>query len=495
MSQVINYSSLKPAYNIKAKRTFTVVRKYAFLFTLMVAIAGQFEPKLGLLVIPIMIGLLIASFFKGRYWCGNICSHGSYYDSLLLPFSRNTKIPKFMQWTALSLIVMAWFGFRMGTGFMRAAESYGTADFWDKTGVVFVNAYMMVVMVGTTFSLLVSPRMWCNVCPMGFMQKLSHFMGRKAKVTKATEEMVTISDEQQCHKCAKCARVCPMQLSPYNSFNKKNQFDSNNCIKCSTCVGNCPAGILTFSNENTARFITKNVKKEAGENRGRFTTTIHRITALKGDVKEFVFQLSDESIKFKAGQFILVKIQDKPEMFRAFSVSYFDEENNRIGVTVKKAPNGYGSEILFNDFEEGMTVVLEGPLGDEIVIDEKTKKAVFVGGGIGITPFVPLVQDAIERDQIEEVKLIYGVNKESELIYIDKFKAMEKENNKFEFIPVIAFDDKWPGQKGFVTNVLEQLDLTDNVIYMCGPKPMIDASLKTLSQLGVKKEKIRYESA
>lgn len=495
MAPTINYSTLKPAYNIKAKRTFTVVRKYSFIFTLVVALAGQFEPKLGLLVIPIMIGLLIASFFKGRYWCGNICSHGSYYDSLLLPFSRNSKIPKFMQWTALSLIVLAWFGFRMGSGLMHAAESYGTANFWDKTGVVFVNAYMMVVIVGTTLSLLFSPRMWCNVCPMGLMQKMSHYAGKKAKVTRSTEEKVTISDENQCHKCAKCARVCPMQLTPYNSFNDKNQLDSNNCIKCSTCVGNCPAGILTFSNENTAQFITKHVKKEAGENRQRYITKVHRITALKEDVKEFIFQLPDEAITFKAGQFILVKIQDEPEMFRAFSVSHYDEANKRIGVTVKKAPNGYGSEILFNDFKEDMTVVLEGPLGDEIVIDEKSKKAIFVGGGIGITPFVPLVEDAIKREQIEEVKLIYGVNKESELIYIDKFKALEKEHAKFEFIPVIAFDDNWQGEKGFVTNVLEKLDLRDNTIYMCGPKPMINASLSTLNKLGVDDNSIRYESA
>lgn len=490
-----NFTPVKPTYNIKADRTFTVVRKYSFVFTLLVAIVGQFEPKLGLLVIPIMIGLLIASFFKGRYWCGNICTHGSYYDSLLLPFSQNRTIPRFMQWTSLSLLVMVWFGFRMGAGFLHAAELYGSPDFWDKVGVVFVNAYMMVVIVGTTFSLLVSPRMWCNVCPMGFMQKMSHFLGKKSKVTKSTEEKVTISDEHQCHKCAKCSRVCPMQLSPYNSFNEKNQFESANCIKCSTCVGNCPAGLLTLSNENTAQFITRHVKKEAGKNRGRYPAVIHSINSLKNNVKEFIFQLPDQEIIFRAGQFLLVQIQKEPEMFRAFSVSHFDRENMRIGVTVKKAPNGYGSEILFNTFKPGMDVILEGPLGDEIILDNNSKKVVFVGGGIGITPFVPLVNDAIARDSIEEVKLIYGVNQENELIYFDKFKAMERENKKFEFIPVIAFDENWQGEKGFVTSVLERLDLRDSTIYMCGPKPMIDNSLNKLNQLGVDQERIRYESA
>jgi NAD(P)H-flavin reductase/ferredoxin len=495
MEQRFNFSPLKPSYTIKTKRTFTVIRKFAFLFTLLVAFGGQLVPKLGLLVIPVMIGLILTSFFKGRYWCGNICSHGSYYDFLLLPISRNGNIPKFMRWIFLSMVVLAWFGFRMGTGLMNASAAYGDVDFWDKLGKVFVNAYVMVLVVGTTLGLLVTPRMWCNVCPMGIMQKASHFLGRKLKVTRMTEEKVTLADKSQCHICGKCSRVCPMQLTPHKNFDDKNQFDSNNCIKCSTCVENCPAKLLTLSNEQTAEFIKKHTNKEAGKNRRRYSATIHKISELKEDVKEFIFQLPDEPIIFKAGQFILVKIQDEPEMFRAFSVSHFDKEKNRIGVTVKKAPYGYGSEILFYDFKEGMDVTLEGPIGDEIIIDEETKKAVFVGGGIGITPFVPLLEEALDRKEIEEVKLIYGVNKESEFIYTEKFRALAEANEKFIFIPVVAHDVEWPGEKGFVSDMFEKLDLIDNTVYMCGPKPMIDASVKKLRELGVEDEQIRYEAA
>lgn len=495
MSKVFNFTQLKPSYTIKTKRTFTVIRRFAFVFTLLVAFGGQIFPKLGLLVIPVMIGLILTSFFKGRYWCGNICSHGSYYDFLLLPISRNGNIPKFMRWFVLSLLVLAWFGFRMGTGFFNASLAYGEADFWDKLGHVFVNAYVMVLVVGTVLGLLITPRMWCNVCPMGIMQKASHFLGRKSKVTRMTEEKVTLADKMQCHICGKCSRVCPMQLTPHKSFNDKNQFDSSNCIKCSTCVENCPGKLLTLSNEQTAEFITKNINKEAGKNRRRYTSVIQKITNLKDDVKEFIFQLPDEPIKFQAGQFILVKIQDEPEMFRAFSVSHFDKENNRIGVTVKKAPYGYGSEILFHDFAEGMEVILEGPVGNEIILDKESKKVVFVGGGIGITPFIPLLEEALNREEVEEVKLIYGVNKESEFIYTDKFTKMAEEHPNFIFIPVVAYDDNWRGEKGFVSDMFDKLNLEDNTVYMCGPQPMIEASVNKLKQLGVQEDNIRYEAA
>ena len=57
----------------KTKRAFTPLRKYAWLFTLLVAIGGLWEPRLGLLVIAVMAALTITALFKGRYWCGNVC--------------------------------------------------------------------------------------------------------------------------------------------------------------------------------------------------------------------------------------------------------------------------------------------------------------------------------------------------------------------------------------------------------------------------------------
>ena len=491
----IKTASEKPRFNIKANRAFTIIRKYSFFFTLLVAVGGQFEPKIGLLVIPVIIGLILFSFFKGRFWCGNICAHGSLFDSLLLPFSRNSSIPGFFKWKIVSILFLSWFSFRLISRFIRIAGLYGTLAFWDKIGFVFVSSYVMVTLLGGILGLFISPRTWCNFCPMGVMQKASYFLGKKINVTKITDEKITVSDKDQCHKCGKCARVCPMQLVPYENFSGSNQFDNINCLKCSTCVAHCPAQILTLANETTSEFMMKNINREAGKNRKRFETVLLRIRSLKEDVREFIFQLDDRDIKFRPGQFILVKIKDNPEMFRAFSVSFFDEVNSRIGVTVKKVPGGYGTDILFRDFSEGMNVVLEGPVGDELVVDSSTNKALFVGGGIGITPFLPMVKDAVEKENIKEVKLIYGVNREDELIYREEFEKLEKENDKFEFIKVAAFDDKWNGEKGFVTGPMDRLNLDEYKIYMCGPKPMINASLDKLDKLGIDKDRIYYESA
>ncbi len=485
------------AFHIKTNRTFTLIRKYGFLFTLTVAVGGLWYPKLGLLVIPVIIGLLLYSFFKGRFWCGNICAHGSLFDSVFMRFSRNKNIPALFRNKWLGILFFGWFSTKLVTKFIKVAAIYGSASFFDKIGMIFVGSYLMVTILGGTLALFFAPRTWCNFCPMGFMQRYSYRLGKKLGVTKLTDEKVTASRTEMCHSCGKCARVCPMQLTPYTQFTDTNQFDDEACIRCSTCVENCPAHILTLTNEKTAGVLKKHVSLEGYEERQRISAVIETIRQLKDDVAEYTFRfVTPDRVDYKAGQFILVKIKDNPEMFRAYSISSFNEDGRSVSVTVKRVPNGYGTGLISENFKEGDAVILDGPMGRDIVVNKNDKKVLLVGGGIGITPFVPIVRDLIENPgAVTEFKLLYGANKEDELIYSDSFERMETENSAFEFRKIIAFDENWTGRKGFVTDHMEDIDLSEYKVYMCGPPPMVNASIRKLEALGVPSENIRYESA
>ncbi len=59
------------------------ISQYAWIVALLIGIGGQFLPQLGLLVPFIMITLIVMSLFKGKYWCGNFCPHGSLFDNLI----------------------------------------------------------------------------------------------------------------------------------------------------------------------------------------------------------------------------------------------------------------------------------------------------------------------------------------------------------------------------------------------------------------------------
>ena len=60
-------------------------------------ILAWFSPVIGLLALICMIGPVVTSIFKGRWWCGHVCPRGNMYDRLLSKYSPHRPIPKFVR--------------------------------------------------------------------------------------------------------------------------------------------------------------------------------------------------------------------------------------------------------------------------------------------------------------------------------------------------------------------------------------------------------------
>ncbi|HCX63948.1 MAG TPA: ferredoxin--NAD(+) reductase [Eubacteriaceae bacterium] len=483
-------------YYIKTERTFTPTRKYAWIFTVLVAIGGLWEPRLGLLVILIMAGLIGTSFFSGRYWCGNFCPHGSLFDQIIMPISLNKKIPKFLKSKWMIGGFFLFFMFSFSRKIYSVIPLWGEMVFVERLGFVFVTTYLMVLLVGGLFALTVNPRTWCQFCPMGTLQKLSYALGRKTGVAKKTEPKVTISSQEKCHSCGKCSRVCPFQLKPYLEFSDNNQFDNINCIKCGTCVENCPAGILSLETEKEAIQLKEATSIAGYENRQKITAKLSNIINLKDDTKEYVFDFqSPQKVSYEAGQFILVKIEDEPLSYRAYSISSYNEDDSSLSIIVKRVENGYGTSILFDRFNIGDPVELEGPMGDELLIDRSGENLIFIANGIGITPFIAMVKDALlNQPHLKRVTLLHGQRFDHDFLYSDYFKELEKEYPKFTYEEIASRPKSQQYRKGYVTELIKEVELKDAHVYMCGSKNMIVDSYNYLKENGVKKENINYES-
>lgn len=488
--------NIESLYYVQTNRVFTLVRKYAWIFTLTVAFGGLWFPKLGLFVLPVIIGLSLTSFFKGRYWCGNICPHGSLFDAVLLNFSKNREIPKFFKSKFLRIAFFVFFGFQIGRKMINVINIYGQAPFLDKLGFIFVASYLMVTVLGGITSIFYSPRTWCQFCPMGSIQHLSYKAGKTLGVNEEIDKKVTIESTEVCHECGMCSRVCPMQLEPYLEWNENGQLDNEKCIRCNTCVENCPAGILEIKNDAAADFNVWEEGKLDYYKKDEITAVIKDIKEISENIKEFSFRLKNpEEIDVEAGQFILVKVSEKHQMYRAYSIAGIEDNGNLIKVTVMKLSDGYGTSIIFSEFKEGQEIELKGPMGHELIVDNNADNVMLVGGGIGITPFIPIVEDLVNKDtNINNLKLIYGVNEENQFLYREFFEEMDAESDIFEFIPVVAFDDNWGGEKGFVTDVMDKYDLDDYKIYMCGPGPMEAAARQLLDDKDFDQSQLYVES-
>lgn len=227
-----------------AGRVFTQTKRYAWIFVLLVALGGLWEPRLGLLLIPLMLTLMVMGFLKGKYWCGNLCPHGSLFDGIFLPWSRNLNIPVFLRSKILAGLLLTLFIVMLGTRLANVLPTLGQSGFLDKLGFVFVLNYFVVTVAGTVLALLVNPRAWCVVCPMGTFQLLLYRLGSRLRLNRKWDLRLEASNSKECRSCKRCYKACPLELEPYpeNLINKS--FDHGACLRCSTCVQHCPSRVL-----------------------------------------------------------------------------------------------------------------------------------------------------------------------------------------------------------------------------------------------------------
>lgn len=230
---------------IKKNRAHSVIRKFAWIYTLLIISVGFWFPKIGLTVILIMLGLIFTSIFYGKYWCGNFCAHGSLFDVLIMPLSRNKKFPKIMQSKITVAIIFSFFIINFSLRIYNITEFWASSNFLDKLGFIFVMIYFVVTIIGSILGILITPRAWCTVCPMGTMQTLIHSFSSKSGLNKKTNPVLTLK-EKSCINCKLCTKVCPMQLEPHKSFSIGEDFTHSECIKCSTCIKNCPKKIIKY---------------------------------------------------------------------------------------------------------------------------------------------------------------------------------------------------------------------------------------------------------
>ena len=187
---------------------------------------------------------------------------------------------------------------------------------------------------------------------------------------------------------------------------------------------------------------------------GLFTIKYNK--ALTSNVYEMVLE-GDTSAITAPGQFVNIKL-DGYFLRRPISVCDRNEENFTIIYKVV----GKGTEVM-SQMSEGTLDVLTG-LGNGYDLSYAGDHVVFIGGGCGVPPMYWPAK--ILREAGKKVSVILGFNTKDEIFYEEEFKALGCD------VHVTTVDGSY-GTKGFVTNVLENLDYS--YFYTCGPEPMLKA--------------------
>lgn len=187
-------------------------------------------------------------------------------------------------------------------------------------------------------------------------------------------------------------------------------------------------------------------------------TTVIEQTKLASEIYSLWIQTDKIAKDAKPGQFLSLYSQDKSRMLpRPISICEIDRDQGRIRMVYRIA--GAGTEE-FSHLTAGDTLEVLGPLGNGFPLDTGKKRIFLMGGGIGIPPMVQL-----SRELEGEIQVIAGFR--DELFLTEELSA--------HGTLYLATEDGSAGTKGNVMDAIREHQLTADVIYACGPKPMLRA--------------------
>jgi ferredoxin-NADP reductase len=145
-------------------------------------------------------------------------------------------------------------------------------------------------------------------------------------------------------------------------------------------------------------------------------------------------------------------------------------------------------------------LLLQCPYGSLTLSRNRTRPAVFLAGGIGITPFRSLIWNATESLSPRRIFLFYSVRVPDEAAFLEELREMEQYNLRYKFVCTVTQPEKarmpWQGETGRIS--IEMLskwipDLSVPIYYIAGPSGMVAGVRQMLINSGISEDDIRVE--
>ncbi|MEM2959638.1 MAG: FAD-binding oxidoreductase [Candidatus Jordarchaeaceae archaeon] len=203
---------------------------------------------------------------------------------------------------------------------------------------------------------------------------------------------------------------------------------------------------------------------------------------------------------FRAGQYVnlFVKIGNVLTS-RPYSISSPPTKTDYIDLTVRRKKGGFVSNYLLDKVKVGDEFETTGPMGQfyyEPLTDGKN--LVFLAGGSGITPFMSIIREVVERKLDLNIWLIYGSRVPEDIIFGKELEQIAKKNKNIHYSVVISEPPEgYKGICGFLTRdiILNQIgDAEGKTFYMCGPEAMYNFCDAELASLKLPRRRLKREA-
>jgi ferredoxin-NADP reductase len=206
--------------------------------------------------------------------------------------------------------------------------------------------------------------------------------------------------------------------------------------------------------------------------------------------------------EFKAGQSLDLSLVNPPETdaegnTRAFSIASAPFESDLM-IATRMRDTAF--KRVLRKAPLHVEVKIEGPSGSFVLHRKADKPAVFLAGGIGITPFLSIIRQATHDRTPHQIYLFYSNRRPEDGAFLELLTQAAAQNPNFHHIATMTEMSKsrreWTGETGFINkDMLAKYvaSLQSPIYYLAGPTNMVAAMRQMLTDAGVDEDDIRTE--
>lgn len=220
---------------------------------------------------------------------------------------------------------------------------------------------------------------------------------------------------------------------------------------------------------------------------GKQTLRVKEIEKVTHNVLGFRFNHPDE-VDFTPGQATELAVDKEGWRDEAHPFTFTSlPEQDYLEFTIKIYPDHQGVTDQLSKLEIGDKVILNDIFG---AIHYKGK-GTFIAGGAGVTPFISILRDLNKKEELSGNRLIFANSTKEDIINKEEFQSILGD----DFKNILSREKVESYGHGRIDKEYLKDNITsmDDYFYICGPKPMMEATEDALKELGVKKDQIVKE--
>jgi glycine betaine catabolism B len=281
-----------------------------------------------------------------------------------------------------------------------------------------------------------------------------------------------------------------------------------------------PETTIQEERSTTTTTTPKEANKQSGSYSGLTLTTKEELEGT--DIRTFKFAKNGYP-EYKAGQFAFFPLDtvnnDSRGPVRHFSLASSPTEDVLI-ISTRIRDTPYKQRL--STVQEGKEVKVSKAQGNFVLHDDYSKPAVFLSGGIGVTPFRSMIKYATDKQLPLKITMFDSNRNQRNILYKDEFDKWAAQNQNLKIVYTITEEEKgkeqeqhrrvdttssatetkgnWNGEHGRIDRTmierhLSKEEISNAIFYICGPPGMINALEEDLlqKQFQIPEERIKVE--